>query len=173
MRAKDFKAAKAEFEVFGEGKAISIAQLFDSDEQLAEAAERLFRLRSMIPKGGRVAYKLLPPEVKAEVDALTDWLVAGNTYLQKAIEQYTDSLCRLKELYSSLDDPDKLKEYRDKCDADAKKHISYKIVKSVKAIISKEYDVKDAEFTTARKQYFAMELMYAACLGVCPVRCRE
>ncbi len=159
MRARDFKAAKAEFEVFGEGKAVSIAQLFDSDSQLAEAAERLFRLRGMMPKGGRVAYKLLPPEIKAEVDGLTDWLVTGNTYLQKAIGQYTDSMCRLKELYNSLDDPDKLKEYRDKCEADAKKQISYKIVKSIKAIISKEYDVKNAEYTAARKQYCALELM--------------
>jgi hypothetical protein len=74
-------------------------------------------------------------------------------------QQYIDSLCNLKELYTSLTDPDKLKEYRDKCSTDARKQISNNVVRSIKAIIAKEYDIKNAEFTTARKQYFAMELM--------------
>jgi hypothetical protein len=93
------------------------------------------------------------------VDSLTDELIGDNTYLQAAIEQYIDSLCELRKMYSSLGDSDKLKEYREKCEADAKKQISYKIVSSVKSIISKEYDVKDAEFTASRKQFFAIELM--------------
>jgi hypothetical protein len=159
MRAKNFKAVKSGFDVYGSERSVNITQLFNSDEQLAAAAEKLFKLRGMIPKGGRVAYKLLPPEVKAEIDSLADGLIKDNTYLQKAIRQYIDSLCNLKRLYVSLHDPDKLKEYRDKCEADARKQISYKIVKSIKAIISKEYDVKDADYTAARKQYFAMELM--------------
>lgn len=159
MRGKNFKAVKSEFDTYGDGKSINITQLFNSDEQLATAAEKLFKLRGMIPKGGRVAYKFMPPEVKAEIDGLTDELIKNNTYLQAAIEQYIDSLCNLKRLYSSLNAPDKLKEYRDKCEADARKQISNKIVKSIKAIISKEYDVKNEDFTAARKRYFAMELM--------------
>jgi hypothetical protein len=159
MRAKSFKAAKDGFETYSDGKTIHIAQLFNSNEQLAATAERLFKLRSMIPKGGRVAYKLLPPEIKAEIDEMADWLIEDNTYLQAAIRQYVDVLCKLKSLYNSLDDPDKLKAFRDKCEADARRQIIYKIVRSIKAIISKEYDIKDAEFTAARKQYFSMELM--------------
>jgi len=159
MRAKNFKKAKSEFDTYADGKTVNIAQLFNSDEQLAEIAEKLFTLRNAIPKGGRVAYKLLPPESKAEIDGLTDGLIKDNTYLQAAVEQYIDSLCDLKKIYSSLDDPDKLKEYRDKCEADARKLISCKIVKSIKSIISKEYDVKDAEYTAAQKKYFAVELM--------------
>jgi hypothetical protein len=161
MRAKNFKAAKSGFETYGDGSPVNITQLFNSDGQLAEAAERLFKLRGMIPRGGRVAYKLLPPEVKAEVDGLTDWLINDNTYLRTAVGQYIDILCELKSLYNSLDDQGKLKEYRDKCEADARRQISHKIVKSVKAIISKEYDIKGAEFTAARKEYFATELMRA------------
>jgi hypothetical protein len=159
MRAKPFKAAKDGLETYSDGKTVNITQLFNSDAQLAATADRLFKLRSMIPKGGRVAYKLLPPEIKAEIDAMADWLIKDNTYLQAAIRQYVDVLCKLKSLYNSLDDPDKLKTYRDKCEADARRQISYKIVHSIKAIISKEYDIKDAEFTAARKQYFSMELM--------------
>ena len=162
MRAKNFKAVKSEFDTYADGKRINITQLFNSNKQLGLVAERLFKLRYAIPKGGRVAYKLLPPEVKTEIDALTDWLIKDNSYLQAAVEQYIDSLCNLKRLYNSLDDPDKLKEYRDKCETDARKQISYKIVKSIKAIISKEYDVKNAdykEYTAAQKQYYAMEFM--------------
>jgi len=159
MRARNFKAVKSEFDAYADGKIINITQLFNSDEQLAAVAEKLWRLRNAIPKGGRVAYKLLPPEVKAKIDGLTDELIKDNTYLQAAIGQYIDSLCNLKSLYSSLKEPDVLKAYRDKCEADARKQISYKIVKSIKAIISKEYDVKNADFTAARKQYFAIELM--------------
>ena len=159
MRAKKFKSVKSEFDTYTDGKTINITQLFNSDEQLAAVAERLFKLRNAIPKGGRVAYKLLPPEVKTEIDTLTDWLIKNNSYLQAAVEQYIDSQCELKKLYNSLDDPDKLKEYRDKCEADAGKQISYKIVKSIKAIISKEYDVKDEECTAAKKQFYAIEFM--------------
>jgi len=159
MRAKNFKAVKSEFDTHEDARRINITQLFNSDEQLAAVAEQLFTLRSMIPKGGRVAYKLLPPEVKTEVDNLTDALIKDNTYLQAAINQYIDSLCDLKRIYSALNDPIKLKEYRDKCEADARKQINNKIVKSIKAIISKEYDIKNADFTAARKQYYAMELM--------------
>lgn len=117
VRAKNFKAVKSGFETYSDGRTVNITQLFNSDEQLAAAAEKLFRLRAMIPKGGRVAYKLLPPEVKAEIDNLTDELVKGNTYLKEAIKQYIDTLCDLKRLYNSLDDPDRLKDYRDKFEA--------------------------------------------------------
>jgi predicted DNA-binding protein len=159
MRAKDFKAVKNEFDIFSDRRGVNITQLFNSDEQLAEVAEKLFALRNAIPKGGRVAYKLLPPEIKKDIDALTDELIKNNTYLQTAIEQYIDSQCELKKLYISLDDPDTLKDYRDKCEADARAQISYRIVKSVKAVISKEYEIKDAGFTAAQKQFYAIELM--------------
>jgi hypothetical protein len=159
MRVKNFKRVKSELETYGDSKSINITQLFNSDEQLATVAERLFRLRDMMPKGGRIAYKILPSEVKVEIDDLADWIIKENTYLQAAIKQYIESLCNLKRLYSSLDDPDKLKEYCEKCEVKAKKQISYKIVKSIKAIISKEYEMKNADFTAMRKQYFAMELM--------------
>jgi hypothetical protein len=159
LRTKQFNAAKSALEAYGNGKTINITQLFNSNKQLALAADKLFTLRGMIPKGGRVTYKLLPPEVKAEIDNLNDELINTNTYLRAAVEQYIDSQCNLKKLYSSLVEPDKLKAYRDECYADAKKQISQKIVKSVKAIISKEYEVKNAEYSAARKQYFALELM--------------
>jgi len=159
MRAKEFKAVKAEFEKYAEGNDKNITQLFNSNEQLAAVAEKLFKLRSAIPKGGRIAYKLLPPEVKAEIDGLTDELIKDNTYLQTAIEQYIDSMCDIRKLYSSLNEPDKLKDYRDKCDIDARRLISAKIVKSIKSIISKERDIRNAEYTAAQKEYFAIELM--------------
>jgi len=123
-------------------------------------AEKLFMLRRTIPKGGRIVYKLLPPEVKAEIDSLADELIKDNSYLRMAIEQYINSLCKLKRLYSSLDDPDKLKEYRDKCELDARRQVSYKIVKSIKSIISKEYDIRDAEYSAAQKKHFTIGLMH-------------
>jgi hypothetical protein len=159
MRAKNFKKAKSDFETYADSRAVNITQLFNSDEQLAVVAEKLFALRNAIPKGGRVAYKLLPSEVKSEINGLTEWLIKDNTYLQTAIEQYIDSMCELKKIYNSLDDPDKLKDYRDKCEAEARRQISYKVVKSIKSIISKEYEIQNAEYTAERKQYFAIELM--------------
>ena len=159
MRAKNFKTVKSEIDTHTDGGEVNITQLFNSDEQLAATAEKLFKLRNMMPKGGRIAYKLLPPEVKAEVDSLTDELIQDNTYLQTAVEQYIDSMCKLKSLYNSLDEPDVLKDYRDKCEAEAKRQISYKIVNSIKSIISKEYDVKNTDYTAARKQYYTVELM--------------
>jgi len=160
MRAKNFKKAKSELDTYSDGKRINISQLFNSDEQLATVAIRLFKLRNAIPKGGRVTYKLLPADIKVDIDNLTDELLSSNTYLKTAVEKYIDSLCDLKKLYSALNDPEKLKAYREKCEADARKQIGNKIIKSIKAIISKEYDVKNMEYTTAQKQYHATELMH-------------
>ena len=159
MRAKNFKAAKSALDTYTDCRLVNIMQLFNSERQLAAAAAKLFKLRNMIPKGGRIAYKLLPPEVKAEIDSLTGWLIQNNTYLQAAIGQYTESMCNLKRLYNSLNGPEKLEEYRDRCEAEARRQINHKIVKSIKFIVAKEYDVKGAEYPAACQQYFTMELM--------------
>jgi len=159
MKATDFKEIKSKFDTFADKGKMNITQLYNSDKQLSEVTEELFKLRYLIPKGGRIAYKLLPPEIKDSVDKLVDILIRNNTYLQTAVKQYIESQVNLKKLYNSLDDPEKLREYRAKCETEAKKQISYKIVKSIKAIVSKEYGVKEAEFTAARKQFYAIELM--------------
>ncbi|MDR2695621.1 MAG: relaxase MobL [Deltaproteobacteria bacterium] len=159
MRSKHFESAKSFFDRHPDRAGESIAQLFRSDAQLADAAERLFALRGMIPKGGRIAYKLLPPDIKWEIDSMADWLIEGNEYLLGAITQYIDSMCSLKKLYASLDDPGELDKYRMKCYLDAKRQVCYKIVSSVKAIISKEYEIMGAEYMASQKHWFALRLV--------------
>jgi len=152
------KAAKA---LIGGGYeiSVSITQIFNSDEQLTEAAERLFKLRKALPKSGRIAYKLLPPDVKAEVDEVVDFLLENNSYLRNAVNQFIGIQCQIKSLYTSLDELEKLNAYQNKCEADAKQQIASLVLKSVKAIISKEYELRNKQFAAEQKQFYAVECM--------------
>lgn len=158
IRPKEYAAFNEKLERYGfDIDKINISQLFHDEGQLAALAEDLFKLRAVLPKTGRISYKLLPVDIKSEIDSLTSKLLAGNNYLRNAVNKYVEAQVNFKKLYIS--NPDHLNEYRDKCEADAKKLIGNRIIKSVRNIISKEYESKNAEYTERQKQYFAIEFM--------------
>ena len=69
----------------------ALRSLYDCEEEDSESgaapesllddfADRLFKIKAAIPPKGRVAYKLLPPEVKAQVDELVAFLLSQDVY---------------------------------------------------------------------------------------------
>ena len=51
----------------------------------------LFELKEKLPKKGRLYYKLLPEELKKQVDALVEKLKKQNNYINIRVDEYAES----------------------------------------------------------------------------------
>jgi len=124
---------------------------------IAPYVRRLFDLKDKMPKKGRLYYKLLPEDVKAEVDAFVSELKSTNEYIRNLVDDYADSKCRLAMLYDS--DPENLENHRQKALDEADKLIANKILGVIKSLLNKEKELSSFEYTEARKEYYTEQLI--------------
>lgn len=92
--------------------------------KIAPFLSRLFALKEKMPKKGRLYYKLLPEDVKVEVDAFVAFLKENNEYIRNLVQDYVESKTRLAMLYDT--DPTHIKEQQEKAVAEADKLIANK-----------------------------------------------
>lgn len=111
-------------------------------EVLNEIEGEIRELR--VPKGGRLQYKLMPTEVKMEIDKITDKIVNLPQY-RKAFEGYLKSVEDLTRLYT--DKPDDVKKAIDNAREDMYKRIGNNILKSKKEMV---IDNKSPQFVTQK-----------------------
>lgn len=121
------------------------------DMDLSVFIERLFSLKEKIPKKGRLFYKLLPDEVKAEVDAFVSDLKEQNEYVRHLVEDYAESKCKMAMLYDT--NPDNIEEHRKKATEEADKLIANKLLGVIKAMLNKDYELRGFEYSEAQKAY--------------------
>lgn len=82
-----------------------LAGAFDfADQVLEQAAEQIFRIRADLPEKGRIAYQLLPPEVKIQVDQLVTDLLKQVPALQRQKADYVNSKMQMVQLYGGSDE---------------------------------------------------------------------
>lgn len=124
---------------------------------LAPYIRRLFSLKEKMPKKGRLYYKLLPDEVKAEVDAFVAELKATNEYIRHLVDDYAESKCRLAMLYDA--DPDNIEEHRKKAVAEADKLIANKILGVIKAMLNKDHELAGFAYSEAKKAYHTEQMI--------------
>ena len=109
-----------------------------------------------MPKKGRLYYKLLPDEVKTEVDSFVNELKNRSEYIRQLIEEYADSKCRLAMLYDT--NPDNISEHRAKAIAEADRLIANKVLRVIKTMLNKEREINNIEYNEAKKVYYAEEI---------------
>ena len=112
--------------------------------KIAPFLSRLFALKEKMPKKGRLYYKLLPEDVKVEVDAFVAFLKENNEYIRNLVQDYVESKTRLAMLYDT--DPTHIKEQQEKAVAEADKLIA-------------DREVQSFEYTEARKAYFTEQMI--------------
>ena len=127
------------------------------DMDLSAFIDRLFSLKEKMPKKGRLYYKLLPDEVKAELDAFVSDLKAQNEYIRHLTEDFAESKCRFAMLYDA--DPENIEEHRKKAVAEADKLIANKILGVIRAMLSKDYELRGFEYNEAQKAYRTEEMV--------------
>lgn len=113
--------------------------------QVRQLAEKLLELRGHMPKTGRLAYKLLPPETKTLLNTLVQELLQDNRYLAQMVEDVVQAKLNLAMLYDS--DPEHLDKHRMKYQAEAEKRIANRILSTIRTIIQLE---KEAAFGIAQ-----------------------
>ncbi|WP_317394467.1 AAA family ATPase [Agathobaculum desmolans] len=125
--------------------------------KIAPFLSRLFALKEKMPKKGRLYYKLLPEDVKAEVDALVAFLKENNEYIRNLVQDYVESKTCLAMLYDA--DPAHLKEQQEKAAAEADKLIANKILDVIRTMLRKDREVQSFEYTEARKAYLTEQMI--------------
>ena len=129
----------------------------DIDENfLTVYSPRLFTLLENLPKSGRLLYKLLPEDMKAELDNLVSDMKQDNEYIRQLVDDYVENKCKIAALYSS--DPDSINDYRQKVIHEADKLIANKILSVLKAMLAKNKELSAYEYSEAQKRYYTNEL---------------
>ncbi len=159
LDVKDFRKLKTNYNYFNSSDDYELPILFNSNEQLKKFTEQIFLLKDLIPKNGRLSYKLLPPNVKEEDDKITDMILNENSYLKVAVDSYIKSLVELKKIYSSLNDEKDYRDFINKSMADVKKDIGNKILKSLKTTLTRDKEIKKEFYKKAKQKQIASECM--------------
>lgn len=134
---------------------------FDFDDAvLDETADRVFRLKSALPPTGRIAYQLLPPEMKTKVDELVSYLLENVPALREQKERYIDSKMKMALLYGgSVEYLDSL---RNRFSGEADKIIANRVLGMVKTLNRLDYEIRSEEYQSARRSYFAEQMLMEA-----------
>lgn len=134
---------------------------FDFDDKvLNETADRVFRIKAALPATGRIAYQLLPPNVKAAVDELVAYLLKSIPALQKRKEDYIESKIKMALLYGGSDEY--LAGLRDRFAVEADKIIANRILGMVKALGRLDYELRSEEYRNAHRAYYAEQMLMEA-----------
>ena len=134
---------------------------FDFDDDvLNETADRVFRLKSAIPPTGRIAYQLLTPEIKAEVDKLVAYLLENVPALREQKESYIDSKMKMALLYGGSDEY--FGSLRNRFAEEADKIIANRVLGMAKTLNRLDYEIKSEEYKSAHRSYFAEQMLMEA-----------
>ena len=146
-------------EDYDEDKELSGSFDFD-DEILNETADRVFKIKVALPPTGRITYQLLPPEIKAQVDELTAFLLKSVPSLQEQKNSYIDSKMDMALLYGGSDEY--LDSLRERFAGEADKIIANRILGMVKALNRMDSELRHAEYQSARRVYYAERMLMEA-----------
>ena len=135
-----------------------LAEDFDfSDNTLNETADRVFRLKSALPPKGRIAYQLLPEELKKQVDALTAYLLSRVPELKKLREDYVESRMKMVHLYGGSGEY--MSSQRKKFEAEADRIIANRILGMVKTLNRLDDEGRAAEYREGRRKYYVEQMV--------------
>jgi hypothetical protein len=119
---------------------------------LSPLSIRLFQVKEIMPKKGRLYYQLLPEDVKEEVDKLIADLKRSVPYIQDLIDEYSDIKSKIAMLYDT--NPENINKHKDKAIDEMDKLIANKLLGVIKTILNKEHELSREEFTEDRKAYY-------------------
>lgn len=124
---------------------------------LSPLSIRLFQLKEIMPKKGRLYYQLLPENVKQEVDSLITDLKRDVPYIQGLIDEYAEIKSNLAMLYDT--DPENINKHREKAIDEMDKLIANKLLGVVKGILNKEREATKFEFHEASRAYYTEQMV--------------
>ncbi|MNW45981.1 hypothetical protein D3C74_232570 [compost metagenome] len=163
LNPRAFRSFQQRFEQEDEDSLLRLPKHHLADKQTIEQlAARLMMLRNQMPKTGRLAYKLLPPDTKKKIDELVQDLLEANPYLSQMTQEYVQAKLELAKLYTS--DPEQLKKKRSQYQGEAEKRIANRILSTIRTIIKLEkeagFQLYQAKRQTAMAEQLLLELLH-------------
>lgn len=135
-----------------------LAEDFDfSDVLLNEIAARIFRLKSAIPARGRIAYQLLPENVKKQTDGITGYLISQMPQLKKRKTDYVESKMKMVSLYGGS--KEFLQSRRRLFEDEADKIIANRILGMVKTLNRLDDEGRMTEYREGRRMYYVEQML--------------
>lgn len=135
--------------------------LYDLDNKILETiAERVLQIKTDLPPKGRIAYQLLPPEVKKQVDELVQYLLEQVPALNKMRTDYVDSKMQMTVLYGGSDEYFAKMKLRFEGEAD--KIIANRILGMVKGMNRLEAEGRNAEYRKNRQSNYVEQMLLEA-----------
>lgn len=163
LSPKAFREFQQRFEHEDEDSLLQLPKQHLMDKQSINLlASRLMALRNYMPKTGRLAYKLLPPDAKKQVDDLVQDLLEADPYLSQMTQDYVQAKLELAKLYTS--DPEQLDKQRNRYQTEAEKRIANRILFTIRTIIKLEKDINfnlhQAQRQTTMAEQLLLELLH-------------
>ncbi|MCH1948143.1 relaxase MobL [Enterocloster sp. OA13] len=156
LESKKYKRLREEYDSEDE-----ISDTFDfGDKVLNETADRVFKIKAALPEHGRIAYQLLTPAVKKQVDALIQYLLKNAPPLQEQKEAYVQSKMKMTLLYGGNEDY--LASMKDKFSTEADKIIANRILGMVKTLNRLDGEMRSAEYRHDRRQFYMENMLMEA-----------
>lgn len=155
IRPKEYERIKGWFETFDEDAiyADPVYGVF-SDKAMLPLVQTLFEIKDLIPKDGRIVYKLMPPEVKEKIDELVIALLKNNAGLRRAVNRYIESKMNLVKLYGG--NKKYLSGKRKEIQKEAERLIANRITRTLKSICQKE---RHNRFVEEERRYYTEQLI--------------
>lgn len=159
LEAKQYKRLREEYDAEE-----AVSNTFDfGDRTLNDTADRIFKIKSALPEHGRIAYQLLPPDVKKQVDRLVNYLLKNVPALREQKEAYVQSKMKMTELYGGS--KDYLASMKTKFGVEADKIIANRILGMVKTLNRLDGEQRSAEYRHSRRLFY-MEQMVMECIAM-------
>lgn len=155
IRPKEYERIKGWFETFDEDAiyADPVYGVF-SDKAMLPLVKALFEIKDLIPKDGRIVYKLMPPEVKEKIDELVIALLKNNAGLRRAVNLYVESKMNLVKLYNG--NKKYLSGKRKEIQKEAERLIANRITRTLKSLCQKE---RHNRFVEEERRYYTEQLI--------------
>ena len=152
---KEYEKARDWFETFDEDAIYSdpIYGMFH-DKTMLPIIKKLFEIKTLIPPKGRITYKLLPEEIKIEINRLVITMLKNSAGLRRAVNRYVESKMNLAKLYSG--NKKYLDSQRKSFQKEAERLIANRITKTIKALCQLE---KSHMLSNEEQHYFMEALM--------------
>ncbi|OPZ87319.1 MAG: hypothetical protein BWY74_03430 [Firmicutes bacterium ADurb.Bin419] len=124
---------------------------------LSPLSIRLFQLKDILPKKGRLYYQLLPEEAKEQVDSLVEDLKRGIPHIKQLIDEYADTKSKMAMLYDT--DPVSVERHGDKAIKEMDKLIANRLITVIKTLSNKEFELSKLEYSKEYKSYNTQQMI--------------
>lgn len=140
LEARKYKRLREEYDAEDE-----FSDTFDFGDKVLDAiADRVSKIKAALSGHGRIAYQLLPPDVKKQVDALVRFLLKNVPALREQKEAYVQSKLKMTLLYGGS--KDYIASMKTRFDAEADKIIANRILGMVKTLNRLDSEGRSAEY---------------------------